>query len=210
MIRRFIFLVTLTLFFPSLARADVFMHPIKNENLGELKDSVPSALILRGDFEQTKHMKGLDKNFVSQGRFIFVEKKGLYWQMQKPFLSTIIFAQNGLMTIEDDNKKLLVTDQKPILQELSDIFQAIFASNPEKLKDYFDIFFIKNNQNWTLGLKPKNDIIKNIASKITILGKDYATQIVLEEQSGDSTIIKFRNVSLNPKLTKNEENYFKF
>ncbi len=210
MIKKFIFLIILTLLSPALARANVFMYPVKNENLGELKKSIQTASALRGNFKQIKSMKGLDKNFISTGQFIFIEKKGLYWQMQKPFLSTIIFTKNGLMTIEDGDKKLLAADQKPVFQELSDIFQAVFASDPEKLQDYFDIFFTKNNQNWTLGLKPKNDIIKNIASKITITGKNQATQIILEEQSGDAMTIKFRNVSLNPKLTKNEENYFQF
>lgn len=212
--KKFIFLITLALFFSSPAKAvqdNVFLHPVKNENLGEVKKSIPKPSILRGNFEQTKIMKGLDKNFISTGTFVFAGNKGLYWNMQKPFSSIIVFTKNGLMQIEDGKKNLLEADKKPVFGELANIFQTIFVADTEKLKEYFDIFFVKNNQEWTLGLKPKDNIMKNVASKITITGKAYANKIVLEEQYGDSTIIKFKNISLNPqKLTQNEENYFKF
>ncbi|MFT5702804.1 MAG: outer membrane lipoprotein-sorting protein [Rickettsiales bacterium] len=214
MIKKLIFLLALIALNPLPAMADVFDHPVKNEDLQMVKSSIPEPEILRGDFKQTKILQDLDRDFISYGKFIFTKKDGLYWHMKKPFELINVFTKNGLMSIEDGQKNLISAEESPIFKEISEIFQTILVADVDRLKDHFEIFFTQNNQNWILGLEAKNEAVKNVANKITITGKDFVTKIILEEQAlgetkCDLTIIEFSNLSQN-KLTQDEENYFQF
>lgn len=192
------------------AFADVFQFPVKQEKISEIQKIIPQPLLMRGEFEQIKTLKGTSKKFISSGNFIFSKENGLYWNLKKPFSSTIIFTKKGLIKIEDGKKEIMAASTKPFFEEFSEIFQSVFSGDTSKIQDSFDLFFMQKNQGWILGLRAKSDVVKSIITEITIKGDKNAREILLKEQYGDYTNIKLKNVSQNQKpLNKDEESYFK-
>lgn len=191
--------------------ANIFKHPSPIENLANIEKTIPQPEFLRGDFEQIKTIKGSPKKFISNGSFIFSKKDGLYWNTKKPFSSIIIFTKNSLLKIEDGNKEIVSADSSPFFLEFSQIFQSIFSGETKEIQHNFNIFFTKQVNTWVLGLRPNSNVIKNIITEIVIKGEKNAQEILLKEQHGDSTLIKFKNVNSQQKpLSKDEEKYFRF
>jgi len=206
-----VFLIVLG--FSSTAQAAphaVFQHPIKSTEINEVQKIILQPQLLRGDFVQEKTIKGTPKKFISKGDFIFAKEQGLYWNIQTPFSSAVIFSKNGLAKIEDGKKSVVPTGSNKFFGEFSQIFQSIFAGDAAKIQNNFDIFFTKKTHGWVLGLRSNNEIMKNIFSEIVIEGDKYVQKMTLMEQYGDTTAIILKNVSSQKKLTLDEENYFKF
>lgn len=206
--KKILYLLTLAIFLPLSAKANVFLHPAQSVNLLNIKNSIPQPEIVRGNFKQTKLIKDLNKNFISSGKFLFSKERGIYWDMQKPFSIINSFTKEGLITNENGKKTLVEANKSPAFKEISDIFQLVFTADVDKLKDHFEIFFTKNKESWMLGLKSKNEAIKSVATKITITGNKFVSKIILEEEGGDLTTIEFSNLNQKP-LSKSEDSYFK-
>lgn len=196
----------LILIFPLATSAhEVFRHPVKD--IKALEKTLPQPEFLRGNFEQVKTVADLKKKFNSRGKFIFSKEKGLYLQTQKPFSSTIIFTQHGILKIEGGERT--VVEQQPVLKEFSDIFRSVFSGDNKKLQENFEIFFMSTKTGWILGLRPNNKFIKDSIKEITLKGQNQIKEIMIYEQSEDTMLIKFDNIKTAP-LTKNEEAYFNF
>lgn len=202
-----------TLFFSkfSFSAVDVFQYPINQQTIVEAKKIIPQVQTLRGKFVQTKKIEGISKNLISEGNFLFSKENGIYWQTTKPFLLTLVFGKNAVIQIQDGQKELISANNQVFFREFSKIFQSIFLGDYDKLKEYFDVFFVVNNEEWTLGLKPNNDFIKDVMTAIIISGNKNINEVEIREKFDDKTIIKFHNISQNPlQLTSQEKSYFEF
>lgn len=190
---------------------DVFSHQIATDKVEMIRQEIPQLAILRGNFAQEKTIKDIDKKFITNGKFIFVNERGLYWRTIKPVSSVMVFSKNGIAKIENEKKDVLPLGNNTAFQEFSQIFQSIFAGDTKILSSNFEIFFKKSQNHWILGLKPTNETIKDSLRTITITGDSCAREIIITEYHGDITKIKFSKIdSAQKPLTKDEAEYFNF
>lgn len=214
-------LLLLFLFFTFLsikstaADNDVFKFPVNEKESSKIQSKIPHTPFMRVDFVQKKKIKGLNKEFISSGKLIFVAEKGMFWQVQKPFEDTFVFTKTGLIQFDDSKKKKQLPSSKhPFFKQLTKAFTAAFAGNPKELQKLFTVFYTSKESNaWVLGLKPKNannsSPMNDFMTEMILSGDQYLKRISLKEANGDSTQIDFTHVDLKP-LTKEEEAYFVF
>ena len=99
----------------------------------------------------------------------------------------------------------------PFFKEFSNLFQSILSNDYKKLSKNFNLFFIENNQKWFLGLKPKDNNVRNLYQKTCLTGSVYIQKISFEEKHGDTTELYFFKTNSNPNvLTDEERTYFDF
>lgn len=148
--------------------ADVFDHPTKiaNQHLPELSS-------IKCKFRQEKTVVGLSKPLVSSGNFEFIKNKGVYFHTTYPIVSTVDYTNKNY-------------------KQINDIMKAISTKKYNLLEKDFNFYSTKQNNNWTLGLKPKQKSnVKNYINSITITGSDYVHQIIIKQTNGNKTVIWF-------------------
>ena len=65
---------------PTKAEVNVFQYPVKAEQIETIKKQIPRPAILKGKFRQNKQINGIKRDFISEGKFIFINQKGIYWE----------------------------------------------------------------------------------------------------------------------------------
>ena len=86
----------------------------------------------------------------------------------------------------DDEINEITRDNNPQLFEISNLLLNIFSMN-EVNEKYFSYMLSGNLNNWTLELKPNDELLSKIFNKITIQGSDKVKEIVIEGISKDNT-----------------------
>lgn len=177
-----------------------------------LSQELTKTKTLKASFTQNKKIKVLKRPLKSSGSLIFDRSTGVFWQLQKPFKSTIIIDNKKLTSIDDTGKKIVIkAEEKPMLYGFTKIFLAIFSGNTEELKEHFEIHYGKNSETWQIGLIPKASGLKKVLSKILLTGSQSTVNaITLWEENGDITDIKFSNTLKADELDENDRRKFEF
>ena len=73
-------------------------------------------------------------------------------------------------------------------EQINDIIMAISNKKFSKLDNKFDFYYQSRDENWTLGLKPKqNTVTDKYIDSITIDGNRYIKKIVILMKDGSKT-----------------------
>ena len=151
--------------------ADVFDYPAKLETVSQ---QIPQMDSIKCEFKQEKHLKNIQKPIVSGGDFEFKKNAGVIFYTKYPVKSTTDYTNKNY-------------------KQVNEIVNAISSKKYFKLEKEFEFYYKKNDNNWTLGLKPKNNSdAKNFVSTITINGEDYIHQITIAQTNGNKTVIWFK------------------
>ena len=122
-------------------------------------------------FNQTKTIPGSGAFVNSGGDFTFDIKNGAVFETLYPFKSTTAYTSD---------------------KRISDIILAVSKKDYSYINKNFDVFYLKNNQNWQLALKPKNDSkIKTVMESIVIYGNKYIEKLEINTVKRGSTKINF-------------------
>jgi len=164
----FTIFILFNLFLP--VQADVYEYPA---GLGSIAGKIPEMESIKCKFKQEKTMPNISKPLVSGGDFEFVKNKGVYFNTTYPIKSSANYTNKNY-------------------KQVNDIVNAISAKKYERLEKEFSFFFTGKSDNWTLGLKPKqNSPVKDYISSITIQGSDYISMIKISQTNGNKTVIWF-------------------
>ena len=190
----------LGVFLPALGVANnaVFNHPMTTQGqqqLDLLSKEMAQANVVRGDFKQLRIVKILKRPLKSSGSFIFSEKYGLMWRIQKPFVTNIMI-RDGKLVQRAPGRDIQVIDasDNPSARIVADIFRAIFSQDKEILNRYFNQFFVATESGWSLGLIPKDQSLAQVMARVVVGGKDKINQIIIEERNGDKAKITLLDV----------------
>lgn len=167
---------------------------------------------LKASFTQSKKIKVLKRPLKSSGKLVFDRSIGVFWQLQKPFKSTIIIDKEKLVSIDDDGKRISIkAEEKPMLYGFTKIFLSIFSGNTDELKKHFNIYYAKNSKGWHIGLIPNSSQLSKVLSKILLKGSgETINAITLWEENGDVTDIEFSNTLKADELDENDRRKFEF
>lgn len=175
---------------------NIFDYPVQPADIEKIQKTIPNSRFLSGNFEQIKTLKDVNKKFIATGKFTFNKEAGyLEWNIQKPFSNNLVFTKDKLAKISNRNEDVITSQDQPIFGEISNIFQSVFSGDFNKMREYFQIFFFSNEKGWTIGLIPNSKIVKNVISSIILKGKENINEVLLIEEYGDQTLIKFKQVT---------------
>lgn len=175
--------------------------------VNELSALLQKDANFKASYKQEKTLNKLNKILKSSGVVIIIENKNVFFRQNTPFELEQIITPNRFAQIMDDEINEITRDNNPQLFEISNLLLNIFSMN-EVNEKYFSYKLSGNLNNWTLELKPNDELLSKIFNKITIQGSDKVKDIVIEDISKDTTVLTFSDYSTD-KITLNlkEQSY---
>ena len=175
--------------------------------VNELSALLQKDANFKASYNQEKTLNKLNKILKSSGVVIIIENKNVFFRQNTPFELEQIITPNRFAQIMDDEINEITRDNNPQLFEISNLLLNIFSMN-EVNEKYFSYKLSGNLNNWTLELKPNDELLSKIFNKITIQGSDKVKEIVIEDVSKDTTKLTFSDYRTD-KITLNvkEQSY---
>ncbi len=168
-------------------------------SLADLAQTLQKPANVQGAFTQQRYLKSLVKPMTTSGAFTLVPKKGLLWQMQKPFDTTLRVRADGIMQWTGSawtNPNANKLGQNRQIQ----LFLDLLGGNTQGLEKQFDLSLSGTAQQWTLQLTPKTAITRQIFTRIDISGDSVVRKIELNEKQGDRTVMQFSQIQMGKPL----------
>ena len=175
--------------------------------VNELSALLQKDANFKASYNQEKTLNKLNKILKSSGVVIIIENKNVFFRQNTPFELEQIITPNRFAQIMDDEINEITRDNNPQLFEISNLLLNIFSMN-EVNEKYFSYKLSGNLNNWTIEMKPNDELLSKIFNKITIQGSDKVKEIVIEDISKDTTVLTFSDYSTG-KITLNvkEQSY---
>ncbi len=192
----------------------VFQRPVNvkqpAQDFLKVRDSLSGASVVRSNFRQKKTIAVLKKPLISSGNFIFSEQHGLYWNISVPINTSYALTPKYLVERQKGYKPKVITPQEqPALFGLTEVFEAIFVGDLDKLGQDFVIHFLGTPKQWTIGLIPRKGMLKQMFKRVVLSGGATVSEVKLYEANGDSTHLKFTETTRQPAtLTPAEKGLF--
>lgn len=194
------FLLHLLMFLAAPAMAaepsgTVFDHPATAESFAhDLRDATQTlkgAKTLRGKYTQDKQLSGVPKPLHAEGSFVFVKDLGIAWLTTKPFESELVITGSDIIQRENGKVSMhLSAAEQPAVHIVSEIFEAVFGLDFERLSASFDLYSRRLGKGWELGLKPRE--ANGALRDIVVAGDREVRRVLVNDANGDSTDIRLK------------------
>ncbi len=152
------------------------------------------APVLKGEFEQTKTLKGFRNPLVSKGEFLVARGQGVWWHTKQPFESTLVVTKTRLFTRSADGSanNLMDAQAQPGLQQVNELIFSLLAADLDALAGKFDITAQPGGAaGWTITLVPRDANLAKFLVRATLAGDRDVQSVRIEESRGDTTQIRF-------------------
>lgn len=160
--------------------------------LTEAVRRMDNAAVIRGDFEQTKTIKGFKKPLLSRGRFLIARGQGIQWLTLEPFPSTLVVTRERLMTVTEGGVQQMDARQEPGLRAVNELLMAVLGGDLRALSSRFQVDgALQGSQGWRMSLVPKDATLRRFIARIEMEGGSHVQQVHLTEGSGDESRIRF-------------------
>ncbi|MCX5850358.1 MAG: outer membrane lipoprotein carrier protein LolA, partial [Deltaproteobacteria bacterium] len=171
----------------------------------KLQSAYEKTKDLTADFVQEATIKSIKKTEREYGRVFFKNPKNMLWDYTKP--------KGKKLVINSQKAWLYLASEKVAYQQKSEsIFQSKFLINffagAGKLKDDFVIKYaelkaLDKDGNYLLVLIPREKTAACNSVKLTIDKNNfYILQVSFDDVMGNSTTLKFSNISVNTGLAQ--------
>lgn len=215
------FLIGITFFHSFSAFAElselnpVFESPVVESNSAtfwKIAETLNRRKLFENRFKQEKHIKVLKRPLVSSGTIVFSAKHGLCWETKTPFTSTLSITVNGIyQRMAGESFRPVAADKHGVASDITSVFLAVFSGDRKILEQNFDMYLLGTASKWTIGLRPKQRILKMILKAIVLKGSTTITAIELWEDNGDRALIEFYDQETDVEtLAKRESDCFSF
>jgi outer membrane lipoprotein-sorting protein len=169
------------------------------------------APVLKGEFEQTKTLKGFRNPLVSKGEFLVARGQGVWWHTQQPFESTLVVTKTRLFTRSADGSanNLVDAQAEPGLKQVNELIFSLLAADLDVLADKFDVVAQPvGAAGWTLVLTPRDAHLAGFLVRATLSGERDVQTVRIEQARGDATQIRFSHQVPSTGLTADESARF--
>jgi outer membrane lipoprotein-sorting protein len=169
------------------------MAQTRPDLLADISQRLDNPAVLRGDFEQTKTLKGFKRPLVSRGSFVMASGRGVQWVTTQPFASTLVVTRDRLLTLgEGGVTQQIDTKQEPGLRAVNEMLMALLAGDVKALSARFKAEgALQGEHGWHVVLTPRDAALAGFVAKIELDGDRHVKQVVLREASGDDSLIRF-------------------
>ena len=179
--------------------------PAIGDTVQKLQSSYEKAKDLKSDFVQEATIKSIKKTEREEGKVFFKNPKNMLWEYTKP--------QGKKLVINSQKAWLYLSREKVVYTQKSEsIFQSKFLINffsgSGRLKDDFTIKYaepkaLDKEGNYLLVLIPREKTAACNSVKLTIDKNNfYILQVSFDDVMGNSTTLKFSNISINTGLAQ--------
>jgi len=199
-------------FCAAYAQEDVFNRPLTPQTENAFRATCQRLAghpLIRGSFEQEKHIKRLNRSLRSSGNFIIAAQLGMIWDTLNPFPSTLTLGSDYLIQSRPGGQKTVLSAQgNETFLRMADVISTVFSGNAQGLVDNFEVYYTAAAASWELGLIPLDRAINIFAEKIIMKGDAVIRSIEITEQNGDSIKYTLSGHSFPAELNQNERALF--
>jgi outer membrane lipoprotein-sorting protein len=158
---------------------------------------------ISSNFEQEKELTILSEKIISKGEFRFKRENKIRIEYLDPFYYLMIMNGDKMIIKDDQNETTLNVRSNKLFQQVNSIM--IESVNGTIIdNENFSVRIFEDNSLYLLEMTPVDKNLKGFFNSILIYAdKDSfsVTQILMNESSGDTTLIKFVNRNLNTQLS---------
>ena len=172
-----------------------------------LHERLKTAPVLKGEFEQTKTLKGFKNPLVSKGEFLVARGQGVWWHTKQPFEATLVVTKTRLFTRNADGgaSDLVDAQAEPGVRQVNELILSLLAADPQALADKFTVVAqAVGADGWSLVLTPRDPNLAKFLVRATLAGERDVQTVRLDEARGDSTQIRFWHQQPSTALTADE------
>ncbi len=180
--------------------------PMKNSTSFQKKmhEVAKNMTSLQSDFTQIKHLSVLSEDISSEGKLYYKQTNKLRWEYTEP-IPYIIVMQNGKITIKDEGKisSFDLSGNKTFQKVNEMVIRSLQGDISLKDTDY-QYQFKESKKDYLVILYPKQKQVQEFMKSIHIhfSKKDFFVyQVKMIEQSGDYTLMKFKNKKINAAIS---------
>jgi hypothetical protein len=166
--------------------------------IAQVQSRLDQPELLRGRFVQQKSVKGFKRPLISSGDFTIWRGHGLLWHTQKPFDSTLELRRDRLSVTQADGRGgyKLDGEREPGLRAVNELVFALFSGDITMLKKHFRMQGeLSGKQDWTLVLTPLDTGLMRVFKRVELSGDRFVRVVRLEEAIGDSSLIRFDQIT---------------
>ena len=159
-----------------------------------VRERLQIAPVLRGEFEQTKTIKGFRNALVSHGEFMVARGQGVWWHTQQPYEATLVVTRTRLFTRAPDGStgNLMDAQAEPGLRQVNELVFSLLSADLDALAQRFTVTAqAAGAGGWTLTLAPRDANVAKFLKSATLAGDRFVQSVRIDEARGDSTQIRF-------------------
>ena len=166
--------------------------------------------VLRGQFEQKRYLSGLANPVRSSGSFTLVAGRGLIWTTTKPFPTTTVMTEAGLVQdVKGKETVRLAASRLPIMSKLYTMFGAALTGNWEAMQSAFTLTRQQKGQAWSIRLDSLRADDPNLPIKaINARGQKLLDEVEVVKPNDDRDVLSFSNQKLGGGPLTAEEDEF--
>ncbi|MHA7057012.1 LolA family protein [Aquimarina sp. M1] len=176
---------------------------LSNTEIDAFKEGVSSSAqkskTIVNTFVQLKHIDFLSDDIESSGDLYFRAPDIIKWSYTEPYEYSVIFKDKKLFINDAGKKSDINLASNKVFKKLNDLI-AKSVSGDMLDESQFSIMFFKHEKRYIAKLSPKDQTLKEMFKEIILNfeSDDYlVSSVKLVEPSGDYTLIKFQNTSVN-------------
>ena len=195
--------VLFTLFFNTLS-ADNALPLTPEKALNKIKQAMSNVQEIKADFTQEKHLSLFKHTLIISGNLEIKFPHYFKWIVNSPLKSEIIADGDTVTTWDEETKQKVTMSVKtnPVIKNIWTQIDSWFMGKYDILAKSYAIS-IKSEKPLVLKFIPKSKPLSAAVKQITVYfraDKKYLQKVILEEISGDSTVMKFSNIKIKENL----------
>lgn len=155
---------------------------------------VEQAQVLRGEFQQEKHVQGFRNPLRSSGRFLLASGRGVLWETLAPFPGEMVITRERISSRQPDGSQRVEVDasRQPGLAAVNSTLFALMGGDVAALSARFEgEALLLPDGRWSLALVPRPGPLAQAFSSLSVEGGRFVEQIELLDVHGDRTRIQF-------------------
>jgi outer membrane lipoprotein-sorting protein len=160
---------------------------------------------IKSDFVQEKNLSMLSEKISSKGKFWYKKESRVRMEYTTPYVYLMILNKDKVYVKDGQKENKISTKSNKLFQQINkimiDCMQGTALNNPD-----FKTKVFENKNSSLIELTPITKGLKDLFKTITVIAdkKDFSvTSILMQELSGDNTLIRFTNKELNATIADN-------
>ena len=152
------------------------------------------------DFVQTKHLKMLNEDMVSQGKMYYQQPDRLRWEYTTPYSYTFLLNGSKVLLKNKHRNDVIDVNQNKLFKEIARIMMSTVVGTCLSDEKDFHVTITATQTEWVATLLPVRKDMKQLFRQIVLhfsKEKNMVSRVELIEKKGDKTLIELKNIKTN-------------
>lgn len=161
---------------------------------------------LECNFVQTKHLKILNDEMVSQGKMYYQQANKLRWEYTAPYSYTFILNDTHVLLKNTNRADVIDVNQNKMFKEIARLMMNSIVGNCLTDDKTFSTSIETTPDEWIATLIPLKKDIKQMWTKLILhfdKSKKSVVKVEMHEKNGDYTEISLKDIKTNTAIDQN-------